>query len=215
MIVDGGVDCEEALGRSGRSKALHCPLSSTDTDVRSLDAVVFPFRLVMSSRKANVAEGRAVGSPFIGDDSSRCETMLLQQFTHQLQCRPFVALRLNQDVEHLTVLVDRSPQIQPATADQDVHFVQMPLWMCPWAPASQTSRDRRAELLYPSPDSFVGDLDPPFSHELLDIAKAQVETDIEPNGALDDRGREVEVPIADRVHSVSLARSTAPAYPSL
>ena len=60
MIVDGGVDCEEALGRSGRAKALHCPLSSTDTDVRSLDAVVFPFRLVMSSRKAKVAEGRAV-----------------------------------------------------------------------------------------------------------------------------------------------------------
>ena len=120
MVVDGGMDRKKALGGPGRSKALHRTFSSANANVRSFDAIILPFRLVMPSVEPQITKRCRIGSPFIGDDSSRCETMLLQKFAHQLQRRPFVAPRLNQDVEHLTVLVDRPPQIYPATADRDI-----------------------------------------------------------------------------------------------
>ena len=47
----------------------------------------------------------------------------LQKFAHQLPRRPFVAPRLNQGVEHLTVLVDRPPQTHPTPANRDIHLI--------------------------------------------------------------------------------------------
>jgi hypothetical protein len=37
---------------------------------------------------------------------------------------------------------------------------------------------------------FIGDHDPALGQQILDIAEAQGETGIEPNGLLDDHGRE-------------------------
>ncbi len=187
MVVDGGMDRKKALGGPGRSKALHRTFSSANANVRSFDAIILPFRLVMPCVEPQITKRCRIGSPFIGDDSSRCETMLLQKFAHQLQRRPFVAPRLKQDVEHLTVLVDRPPQIHATAANRDIHLVQMPLWVCPRTPSSQTSHDRRAKPLYPSPNGLVRHFDTPFSHELLDVAEAQVESSIQPNSALNDR----------------------------
>jgi hypothetical protein len=63
----------------------------------------------------------------------------------------------------------------------------MPLRVCPRTPSSQTSRDRRAKPPYPSPNGLVRHFDTPFSHELLDVAEAQVKPSLQPNSALDDR----------------------------
>ena len=98
--------------------------------------------------------------------------MFLQKFAHQLQRRPFVAPRLNQDVECLTVLVDRPPQIHPTAANRDIHLVQMPLRVCPRTPSSQTSRDRRAKLPYPSPNGLVRHFDTSLLTRLLDAGNA-------------------------------------------
>ncbi len=215
MVVDGGMDRKKTLGGPGRSKPLHRPFSSSDPHMRSFDPVILPLRLVMPGVETQITKRCRVGSPFVGDDSSRCETMLLQELAHQLERGTLVPPRLDEDIKHLAFLIDGTPQIHPATADRDVHFVQMPLWMCPSAPASQTSCDLWAKPDYPTSDGFVGDLDSPFSQQFLDVAKAQVETGIKPNCVLDNRRWEVKVSIADRAHSVSLTRSAAPAHPSL
>ena len=47
-----------------------------------------------------------------------------------------------------------------------------------------------AELQSPAADGFIADLDPALGHELLNIAKAQRETEIEPHGMSDDVDRE-------------------------
>ena len=49
MVVDGGMDRKKALGGPGRSKALHRTFSSANANVRSFDAIILPFRLVMPS----------------------------------------------------------------------------------------------------------------------------------------------------------------------
>ena len=40
--------------------------------------------------------------------------------------RTLVATRLNQDIDHVTILIDGTPKILPLTLDRDEDFVEMP-----------------------------------------------------------------------------------------
>ena len=129
MVVDGGMDRKKALGGPGRSKALHRTFSSANANVRSFDAVILPLRLVMRGDETQFTKRCRIRSPFVGDDSSRCKTMLPEKLAHQLERSTLVPLGLDEDIKNFAVLVDGPPQIHPATADRDVHLVEMPLRM--------------------------------------------------------------------------------------
>ena len=47
---------------------------------------------------------------------------------------------------------------------------------------------------------LVGDINPAFGQQLLDIAVAQGEANIKPDRVLDDLGREGMTPVAERSH---------------
>jgi hypothetical protein len=47
-----------------------------------------------------------------------------------------------------------------------------------------------AELIAPATDRFIRDHDTTLEQQLLDVAQAQAEPEIPPNGAADDDGRE-------------------------
>ena len=153
---------------------MHRSFSPANANVRSVDAVILPFRLVLPSGEAEFAEGCARGPPFVCYEGSGREAVFLQKFAHRRQRRPFVAPRLNRDAGSLAVPVDHPPRIHPTAANRDIHLDQMPLRVCPRAPSSQTSGDRRAHPLYPTPNGLVRHFDIPFSHELHDVAEAQV-----------------------------------------
>src|SRR6516225_9719654 len=70
----------------------------------------------------------------------------------------------------------------------------------PRATLAQPSRDRGAELQHPSAHRFVGDIEPAFGQQFLDIAVAQGESEIEPDRVLDDLGREAMAAVAERSH---------------
>jgi hypothetical protein len=42
-----------------------------------------------------------------------------------------------------------------------------------WASFAQVRCDHRPEMIYPAPDGFVGDCDPTFRQQILDVAQAQ------------------------------------------
>src|SRR5215813_3901583 len=77
----------------------------------------------------------------------------------------------------------------------------MPAIAWPRATAAQLSRDRGAELQYPSAHRFIGDVEPSFGQQLLDIAVAQGEAEIKPDRVLDDLGREAMAVVAERSHA--------------
>ena len=96
-------------------------------------------------------------------------------------------------------MVDGTPEIHPLAGDPHHHLVEMPAIARARATPTQPSRDPRTELQHPSPHRFVGDVEPSFGQELLDIALAQSETEIEPHRVLDDLGREA-MAVAERSH---------------
>src|SRR6516165_476554 len=89
--------------------------------------------------------------------------------------------------------------------DRDHHLVKMPAVARPRATPAQPSRDRGTELQHPTPHRFIGDVEPAFGQQLLDIAVAKGEAKVEPNRVLDDLGREAMATVAERGHADILA----------
>jgi hypothetical protein len=121
-----------------------------------------------------------------------------------------VASTLNQHVENLALMVDGTPEIHSLAGDAHHHLVEMPAIARPRATPTQPSRDPRTELQHPAPHRFVGDVEPSFGQQLLDIAVAQSEAEIEPDRVLDDLGREAMAAVAERSHPGILPYSPLP-----
>jgi hypothetical protein len=105
-------------------------------------------------------------------------------------------MRLNEYVAYIPVLIDGTPEIVAPTLDVHEDFVQVPHISQPPLSRLQLSSVLGPELPAPLPDGFVGDDDSPLRQELLDVAKAQTESVIQPNGMTDDLRREPVAVIA-------------------
>jgi hypothetical protein len=58
--------------------------------------------------------------------------------------------------------------------------------------------EQRPELQHPSSDRFIGHIEPALSEQIFNVAIAERETHIEPNGVPDDRGRKLVAGKRDR-----------------
>ena len=63
----------------------------------------------------------------VSDDDPRHVLQALEEFAEELLSGHRVSARLNQDVEHIAVLVDRTPQVMDRALDLHEHLVEMPL----------------------------------------------------------------------------------------
>jgi hypothetical protein len=82
--------------------------------------------LLMMAGKPKMLEGRAVGTQLVGRHPLRREALLAQQLAHELGGRRPVSTTLNQNLEHLALMIDGTPQIHVLARNPDDHFVEMP-----------------------------------------------------------------------------------------
>ena len=113
-------------------------------------------------------------------------------------CSP-IPVRLHEDFQDVTVLVDLAPQILSASLDRDEHLVKIPGVSHPTAAAPQPPRVDRTEPLAPLPNSLVGDRHASLREEIFDIAEAEAEPMVEPDRVADDVGRASISVIAGRL----------------
>src|SRR5215471_19462195 len=75
-------------------------------------------------------------------------------------------------------------------------------------------RSRRAitgsEFQHPTPDGFVGDVEPPLVEELLDVSITQREGQVEPDRVLDDHRRKAVAAVRDFSHRTPATTRVAP-----
>jgi hypothetical protein len=62
----------------------------------------------------------------------------------------------------------------------------MPLGGWPMTSAAKFHGEQRSKLQDPSPDRFIGDIQPALGQQILDIAKAEGEVNVQPNRMPDD-----------------------------
>jgi hypothetical protein len=93
-----------------------------------------------------------------------------------------------QDIEYVTVLIDRSPEIVALAADRDEQLVHMPDVTEPTLSPPQSTSIYWSKLPAPGSNRFVGHRDAALGEKVLDVAKAKSEPMIQPDGMADDLG---------------------------
>ncbi len=113
----------------------------------------------MDNRRHNDSLRRTVTSQLVGDQSPGRTTLAFEQLAKEAPRRSPITACLHQDVDHVAVLIHRTPQILPLAADGDEDLVEMPSIAEPTLPPLQLRGLLRAELLTPLANRFVGDDD--------------------------------------------------------
>src|SRR5207253_1321149 len=99
---------------------------------------------------------------------------------------------------------DRAPQIHMLAGDPDDHFVEMPAIARSRTTPPQSPSDRRSEFEHPTTNALVGDVEPTLGKQILHIAIAQSEPEVQPDCVLDDDRRKPMPAIGDRNHDGTL-----------
>src|SRR5438034_8644363 len=115
---------------------------------------------------------------------------VLQQFAEKLLGGSLISLALDQNIQNIAVLINCSPQIMNAAIDPEEHFIKIPLVPRPRRSSSQVVSIKLAELEAPFSDRLIAESDTAHRHHLFNIAEAQGEAEVQPDGMTDDLGRE-------------------------
>ena len=111
---------------------------------------------------------------------------------------------LDQNVEDLAFVIHRAPKVHLLTVDPDDHLVEMPVRARTRSMMAQATREDRSELQNPAPNRLIRDLETALGEQLLSVAVAQGEAEIQPNGMLDDETGEPVAAVAERGHLATL-----------
>ena len=87
--------------------------------------------------------------------------------------------------------------------DPDGHSVEMPAITRPRTAPSQRPGDRRSEFEHPAAHALIGNIEPALGEQLLNIAIAQAEPEVQPDGMLDDDRRKAMPTIGERMHGLA------------
>ena len=127
-----------------------------------------------------------IAPQLVGDEPPGLASLAFQQFAEEASGSTPIATRLDENVDHVAVLVDSTPEIVSLAPNVHEELIQVPritqATLSPLEPASIFGTTLPAPLA----DSLVGDQDSPLGQKIFDITEAQAETVIEPDGVADD-----------------------------
>ena len=105
-------------------------------------------------------------------------------------------LLINEDVDQITVLIHRAPEILALTVDRHEDFIQEPRISESTLSALQLPSVVGAEFPAPLPNGFVRHDDSSFGKQILNIPEAHAVSVVEPDGMADDFGRKAMPKVA-------------------
>jgi hypothetical protein len=91
--------------------------------------------------------------------------------SEQLQRSLCVPPSLDEYVENLAFVIDRTPKKHALSADPTDDFIEMPSGRRGWTTALQPPGNQRSELDGPAADRLVTHIDPTSHHQLFDVTK--------------------------------------------
>ena len=136
----------------------------------------------MIHREHDRSVGCAVAFQFVRDQTKRNLSLPFQELAKEALRPKAVASRLDEDVDHVTVLVHGAPKVLPFTVDPDENFVEEPCISKPTLASLQTPDILETELPAPPSDCLLGHYDSPFGKQVLDISETDTESVVEPDG---------------------------------
>jgi hypothetical protein len=119
------MNAQETLRLLRRFKAAHAPLSYPRRLVRKFSAIIGILRCVMNRVRDQVSMRNAVASQLIRHYLSRFTTMSSYEPLEETLSRRAVPAWLQKYVDHLAILIYRSPQVLLLSADLHEYFINV------------------------------------------------------------------------------------------
>ena len=132
---------------------------------------------------------RRVTAELVRAQTPRHAALRFQQFSKETRGRTSIAPGLDEDVYHVTVLVDGPPEILTSALNIHEQLIRIPGVAQPTASTPQPPSIVGPERVTPVPNGLGGHGDAALGQQVLDIAEAETKAVIEPNGETDDLGR--------------------------
>ena len=154
--------------------------------MRKLGAVVRILLHIVGNARQDRSLRSAITLQFVGDNPERFLALTSHQSAEEPLGCMFIAARLQQDIDDITVLIHGTPKILLLAIDFHEDFVQMPRI------AEATLFLLKAlcivgpEFSAPSPDGFIRNRDVAFGQKIFHITEADTEAMIGPHGVADD-----------------------------
>ena len=195
-ILNDTVDVQEPLRVVGRREAAHLTLPLSRGLMRDFGTIVRVLRRVVGDQGHDVPMGDAVATQLVGYETTRFLSLTLQEFPKESPRRPPVPTGLDKEVDQVTVLIHRAPEILALTVNRDEDFVQKPRIAESALSALQPPGVVGAELPAPLPNGFVRHDEASLGKEILDIPEAQAVSVVQPDGVADDYRRKAMPKVA-------------------
>ena len=94
--------------------------------MRILRSIVAPSTALMAFCDSKVIRCSPIRSQVICDEPAWDKAVFLQKLAHQFERRPFVASGLDENVEHFTLGIHGTPEVNQATIDLEIDLIEMP-----------------------------------------------------------------------------------------
>src|SRR5438445_5542026 len=125
----------------------------------------------MLHRRHDFCLGCCVASQLVGDDGTWNVLKAFQQLAKELLGGLLVPARLYEDIKHVAILVDGTPEILQLAVDREKDFIEMPS-----VAEAMTFRTHPLGIhptLRPLADRFVTDSDAALGHHFRDVPVAE------------------------------------------
>jgi hypothetical protein len=117
----------------------------------------------MDYRRHDHAMRRPITAKLIGHQSPRRSSLALHQLAKKPLSGSAIATSLDQDIDHIAILIDGAPQILLPAADLHEDLIEMPRIAEARLASLGSGGIARTELQAPAADGLVGHLDPALS----------------------------------------------------
>ena len=148
--------------------------------------IVFVLACSMDHGREDVPMCSRITSKFVGDQLPGCLSLMFQGPTKEAFGGSTISTPGKQNIDHVSILIDGSPQIEALTSDGDEEPIDMPGVAESALFPTQSAGVGRSEFLTPVSDRFIGDKDSSLGEQVFYVSKAQGEPMVQPNGVTDD-----------------------------
>ena len=148
--------------------------------------IVFVLACSMDHGREDISMCSRITPKLVGDQLPGCLSLMFQGPTEEAFSGSPISTLGNQNIDHVSILIDGPPKIETLSLDGDKEFIDVPDVAEPSLFPTQSSRVGRTEFLTPVSDRFVGDKDFSLREQVFYVSKAQGGPMVEPDSVTDD-----------------------------
>jgi hypothetical protein len=174
---------------TGGFESTHRSFALTRWLLRVLGPIVEAFVLPMRDAAQDVLFGCSVTRQCIGNDDPWDILTPFEELPKELLGGILISSALDENIQHIAVLINRPPQVMELAIDFEEDFIKMP-FVTGLRPASaQHSGIRLTEFPAPLTNRLVRKNEPARSQEFFHITIAEAEPVVESDGVANNLGR--------------------------